>query len=51
MNRLTGTVCDDPEEMNNYVKQQVENDVRESLEKIERDQQEARDRRNGNLDS
>ena len=31
MSRLTGTVCDDPEELNNYVKEQIEKDVQDEL--------------------
>lgn len=42
MSRTAGTVFDDPEELNNYVKQQADESARASIEQIEREQQEAR---------
>lgn len=40
----TGTVADDPEELNNYVKEQIEKENQEAMDKLEREQEEARER-------
>ncbi len=41
-----GTVFADPEELNNYVREQTERDVQETYDRIEREQEDARNRRN-----